>query len=78
MTAMVVDFDEVRRNAASQGIALDQIAIFYKGLTADEMAELERRGLVARKTESVVIGKFLPDGGVLFPERATGVYSLSA
>jgi hypothetical protein len=75
---MGVDFDAVRRNAAAQGLSLGEIAIFYENLTYEEIAFLEKGGLILCKTQKVLMAKFAPDGSAMFPEKSVGVYSLSS
>jgi hypothetical protein len=75
-----VDFDKVRTNAAEQGIPLTEIAILYEDLNAEQVAALKEQGLVAYPNENgpALVGRFKADGGVMFPEKATGIYSLAA
>jgi hypothetical protein len=73
---MTPDYDEIRRNAALEGISLSEIAILYRGLTEDEILAMESRGLVARKSGDTLIGRFSEDGSVMFPEKSTGVIHL--
>ena len=75
---MTVDFDAVRRNAKEQGVPLAEIAIIYENLTADEIGMLNQNRLVAHELEGKLLGRFIPDGRVMFPEKAVGVYSLGA
>jgi hypothetical protein len=75
---MSVDFEAVRRNAAIQGLSLTEITIFYENLTDEEIRSLEVAGLIVSRTSKVFIGKFAPDGSVMFPEKSIGVYSLSS
>jgi hypothetical protein len=73
-----IDIEEIKRNASADGIPLGEIAIIYKNLTEPEKSEMRNRGLIARESDSVVIGKFTPSGDALFKEKAYGVLSLSA
>lgn len=71
-----VDFAAVRLNAKEEGIPLSEIAIFYRGLTEDEITTLG--SLVTHRNGEVTIAKFPTDEKELFPNKAFGVYSLSA
>jgi hypothetical protein len=73
-----VDFDQVIKNAEKQGIDLAEILLFYEGLTDDEIFELKRHNLFKDQSERCIIGKFTKEGLPLFPDKVTGVYSLSA
>lgn len=73
-----VDFEQVVRNAEKEGIDLAEIALFYEGLADIELSELKRHGLFATKTARCVIGKYNKEGVPLFPDKVTGVYTLSA
>lgn len=75
---MPIDFDEIRINAAAAGISLSEIAIFYENLTALEIGMLDSAGLVTHITNKQVIGRFKPDGSVMFPEKAVKVYTLAS
>ncbi len=75
---MPVDFDEVRKNAAAQGVPLSEIAIFYENLADDEIAALEQQGLITDRTARRVVARFAADGSALFPEKAVSVYSLAS
>jgi hypothetical protein len=75
---MAVDFDAVRRNANEQGVPLAEIAIIYGDLTPDEIAMLKQEQLLTHQTDSTLLGRFMADGRVMFPEKAIGVYSLGA
>jgi hypothetical protein len=76
---MAVDFEAVRRNAAIQGLDLQEIAIIYEGLSEEELQTLEACGLVGRHLEArgSVLGRFTKDGEALFPTKAAGVLTLS-
>lgn len=76
MTPGPVDFDAVRKNAAEQGVSLDQISILYDGLTEEEIASMEIMGLLVLKTSAVTMCRFAPDGTALFPEKSIAVISL--
>lgn len=73
-----VDFDQIVRNATEQGIDLSEIALFYEGLTDEELSELKRHHLFVRQSNACVIGRFNKEGIPFFPKKVTGVYSLSA
>lgn len=77
---MAVDFDAVRRNAADQGLILQEIAIMYEGLTDEEVQTLTERGLVgvALERPGALLGKFTSDGEALFPHKAVGIHYLGA
>lgn len=72
---MAVDFDAVRATAQADGINLGEVAIVYKGLTAEQVRTLTERGLVAAHLEwpGSLLGKFTPEGEALFPEQADSV-----
>ena len=75
---MPIDFDKVRRNAASDGVPLSEISIIYKDLTDDEIAAMERCGLVTHRMDSKLMAKFAPDGSVMFPNKSIGVLTLAS
>jgi hypothetical protein len=75
---MAVDFASVRANAAAAGVPPSEIAVIYKGLTAEERIRMNEAGLIAYETEGTVIARLADDGNQLFGEKAVGVYSLSA
>jgi len=72
-----VDLDIVRANAASEGIPLSEITLFYTGLTKGELDGLLSSSLATHQTSEVVIAKFLPSGEALYPDKVSGVYTLS-
>jgi hypothetical protein len=72
-----VDFDQIVKNAEKQGIDLAEIALFYEGLTDWELLELKRHDLFVDQSNRCTIGKFNKEGIPLFPDKVTGVYSLS-
>ena len=71
-----VDFDAVRENARNQGVDLCHIAILYANLTQQEIDEM--KSAKALVEGCVGVGRFLADGGVMYPQKATAVYSLVA
>ena len=76
---MPINFSEIRENADKQSVSLQEIAIIYEGLTEAQITELLECGLLANDLGSgKCIGRFAKDGNVLFPEMATGVFTLSA
>jgi len=76
---MPVDFDAVMRNAAAQGVDLQEITIKYEGLTAEELSELEAHQEVTHNTGGgSVLAKFPAKGAPLFPSKAAAVFSLGA
>jgi hypothetical protein len=74
----LIDVDAIKGNAAAQGVPLSAIAIFYNGLTDDEKDLMREQNLLTHENGGSVIAKFTNRGDVLFPEKATGVYSLAA
>lgn len=76
---MSVDFSEVMRNAAKQGIDLQQITIKYENLTSDEVKLLESRQVItSRLAGGGLLAKFPIEGEPLFPGKATAVLYLGA
>ena len=76
---MTVDFPEVKRNAAKQGIDLQQITIKYENLTLEEVDMLESRHMItSRLPGGALLAKFPEDGEPLFPDKATAVLYLGA
>ena len=74
-----VDFEAVKSNAAAQGVDLQEIAIKYENLTADELSELKSHQKVTHKlSEGSVLAKFPEVGEPLFQEKATAVLSFGA
>ena len=73
-----VDFESVRNNAIRQGVALSEIAIVYENLTDDEIEKMEEQCLITHKNGNVILARFGQDGHVLYPNKATGVLSLSS
>jgi hypothetical protein len=74
----MLDFDEIRKNAKIDGIPLGEICIFYDGLTDEQVSEMDRSGLIADKASRRIMARFAPDGSVMFPEKAVGVYTLAS
>jgi hypothetical protein len=72
------DFDEIRKNAMSDGIPLCEIAIIYRDLSDEEVWVMEAAGLVALRTETGIIGRFAKDGTVMFQEKSVGVLHLAS
>ena len=72
------DIDQIRENALAQGIALSEITIIYKDLTEVERNQMRALGILASETEGSVLGKFMPNGDVLFKEKVHGVLHLGA
>jgi len=71
---VALDFEEIRRNALAQSVPLSEIAIVYENLNDDQFEALNAQGLVVRQLDGGrCLGRFSPDGKVLFPEMATGV-----
>jgi hypothetical protein len=76
---MAVDFDEVRKNVAEQGLDLGGIAILYEGLTDGELFELSDRGLGrGAGRPGAWLERFTEDGQALFPTKAVAVLTLEA
>jgi hypothetical protein len=76
---MPVNFEEVKKNAAEQGLDLGRIAIQYEGLTDQEMLDLSARRLGrAAGRPGAWLGTFTEDGEALFPTKAVAVISLEA
>jgi hypothetical protein len=73
-----VDCAEIVRNADTQGIDVNEITLFYEGLSHEELTELKQHNLVAGETAQCVLGRFNKEGLPLFPDNVTGVYSLGA
>lgn len=73
-----VDFDAIRKNAANEGISLQQIAIFYKDLSPGEIAVMEEFCLITDRTGDSIVARFTENGDAMFPQKATGVYYLGA
>jgi hypothetical protein len=69
---MLVDFNAVRANALAEGIPLAEIAVIYQELTDDE------RNCLLHSAGGTVIARLAADDEQLFPEKAVGVYTLSA
>jgi len=76
---VALDFEEIRRNAQAESVPLSEIAIVYENLNDDQFEALNAQGLVVRQLDGGrCLGRFSPDGKVLFPEMATGVLRLGA
>jgi hypothetical protein len=75
---MPIDFDEIRKNAALEGVALSEISIIYADLTDDEIAAMERSGLVTHRNGKKLMAKFASDGTAMFPEKCVGVLTLAS
>lgn len=76
---MAVDFPTVMRNAAAEGIDLQQIAISYKGLTDSELLALQAHQEVTHDLGGgAILAKFPLEGVPLFQDKATGVMYLGA
>ena len=74
-----LDFDEIRRNAQSQGIVLSQIAIVYDGLNDDQLEFLNFNGLLVNDLgNGRATGRFARNGEVFFAEMAVQVLYLGA
>ena len=75
-SGMIVDFDAVRENAKKQRVDLCHISIFYENLTQQEIEAMNSAKALAEGSTGV--GRFLDDGSVMYPEKATAVYSLTS
>ncbi len=74
---MSLDFDEIRRNAKEQGVALSQIAVIYEGLSDDQFELLNLKGLLVNDLgNGRAIGRFVENGEVLFADMAVQVLYL--
>ena len=76
---MSVDFHEVMRNAAKQGIDLQEITIKYENLTPDEIKVLESRQIITNRLPGGgLLAKFPKEAEPLFSDKATAVLYLGA
>jgi hypothetical protein len=73
-----VDVEQVKKNALAQGIALQQIAILYVGLSDDEKDVFRALDLLKTESDNLTIATFTNDGDALFPKKITGVQYLAA
>ena len=73
-----VDIELVKKNALSQGVVLQQIAILYVGLNDDEKQVLRALNLLKTESGKTVIATFTNDGDALFPQKIAGVHYLAA
>ncbi|MNC97274.1 hypothetical protein D3C83_148870 [compost metagenome] len=73
-----VDFEKIIKNAELQDVNLEEITLFYEGLTDAELLELRRHGLLTSETGRCVMAKFNKEGIALFPDKVTAAYSLGA
>jgi hypothetical protein len=72
------NIDEVKANALAQGIALSEIAIIYRDLTASEKVIMRENDLITHESEDSVIGRFSQDGEALFKDKVRGVLHIGA
>jgi hypothetical protein len=76
---VALDFEEIRRHAQAQSVPKSEIAIVCENLNDDHFEALNAPGLVVRQLDGGrCLGRFSPEGRVLFPEMATGVVRLGA
>ena len=76
---MKPDFELIRRNALAERILSSEITIVYENLSDDQFETLNSQGLIVSCSEGgKALGRFAPDGGVLFPEMAVHVLYLGA
>jgi hypothetical protein len=73
-----VDFEQLVRNASDQGIDLNEIALLYEPLRDEEIHELKRHQLFVEESNACIVGRLNKEGVALFPDKVTGLYSLSA
>ena len=73
-----IDVEAVKRNAAEQGIALREIAIFYTGLTSTEKLVMQERNLLKYESGDTDVAEFTDSGEALFCEKITGFHYLGA
>jgi len=67
------------RNAAKDGIDLQEITIKYENLTSDEIKRLESCQMITNRLPGGgLLAKFPKDGEPLFPDKATVVLHLGA
>ena len=79
MEIAAVDFAEVMRNAANEGIDLQQIAIKYENLTTDELQQLGLHQVITSYLPgNGVLAKFPESGEPLFQSKASAVLYLGA
>ena len=74
----VVDIGLIKRNAEAQGIALQEIALLYVGLTEEEKEILKSINLLKYEAGNAVMATFTDTGDALFPEKITGAHYLAA
>lgn len=77
-TFLAVNFKEVIKNAKEQGVDLQEIAIFYEGLTDEEIKLLGNHQLITHTSGSTTIAKFPKSGLPIIQSKATGVHYLGA
>lgn len=73
-----VNLKEALANMVKEGIPFDQVTVFYSDLSPEEVAFLKEKDLFRERTQAVVLGAISADGEVLFPDKVSGFYSLSA
>ena len=73
-----IDIEAIKRNAKSQGIVLQQIALLYAGLSDDEKSQLRALNLLKIEAGNTTIATFDDAGDALFPEKITGAEYLAA
>lgn len=76
---MAIDIAAIRSNAQKDSIPLSQIVLIYSDLNDDQFETLNARGLIVENLgNGKSLGRFAPDGEVLYPEMASGVLYLGA
>lgn len=76
---MAVNFAEISKNAADQGVNLAELAIVYEDLSRRELKKMNEAGLLAKELgNGKCLGRFATDGTAMFESKATGVLYLAA
>ena len=76
---MAIDIVEIRRNAASEGIRISEIAVLYRGLSDEQFERLNFLGLlVSSINDGDVLARLPEQGDVPFPDLAVGAMYLAA
>jgi hypothetical protein len=74
----IVDIELIKRNALTQGIVLQEIAILYIALTDEEKNCLRELNLLKYDVGNTAIANLHDSGEALFPEKIKGVEFLGA
>ena len=76
---VVVNFAEISKNAADQGVNLAEITIVYGGLSSRQISKMKEAGLLVQNLGSgKCFGRFAKDGTALFESNAVSVLYLAA